>query len=172
MRTSSLEQIYRRLCHKQSRFSLCYYFFVKDYFKIIPSAFLILLKDSAVLMQKRQNTGWQDGNYSLVSGHLDGGESVTDALTREVKEEANISVNKKDLKLVHVMSKLSGDQERVDFFFVCENCRGEIKNAEPEKCEELKWFPIDKLPENTIPSVKEAIKNFQKGVFYSEFGWK
>jgi hypothetical protein len=42
---------------------------------------------------------------------------------------------------------------------------------EPHKCDDLRWFELNKLPENIIPYVKQAIDNIRNKKFYSEYGW-
>lgn len=42
---------------------------------------------------------------------------------------------------------------------------------EPDKCEEIKWFSINELPENMIDNGRIAIQNSKNHIFYSEFGW-
>ena len=59
---------------------------------IIPAVYLILERDNKILMLRRFNTGYCDGQYSLVAGHVDAGESVTTTMIREAREEANIVV--------------------------------------------------------------------------------
>jgi 8-oxo-dGTP diphosphatase len=145
-------------------------------FKIVPASYLILIKSNKILMLRRFNTGYQDGNYALVAGHLNGNESFQNAIIRESKEEANIILQPKDLSVAHVMNRydLQNDlelREKVDVFFVAKKWQGEIKNMEPNKCDDLSWFPIDKLPANTIPYIKKVISNVRKKIFYSEFGY-
>ncbi|MFC2142968.1 NUDIX domain-containing protein [Candidatus Aenigmatarchaeota archaeon] len=144
---------------------------MKDRFKLIPTAHLILIKDDKILLLRRYNTGYEDGNYSVVAGHLDGDETVMKAMKREAKEEAGIDIE--NLEIVHVMHRKSDDvsNERIDFFIRADEWIGEIKNMEPNRCDDLKWFDINELPKNTISYVKQAIENIQKGVFYSEHGW-
>ena len=48
----------------------------KKRFKLIPSVYIILVKDGKTLLLRRQNTGYEDGNYGLVAGHADGDESA------------------------------------------------------------------------------------------------
>lgn len=121
-------------------------------------------------MLLRQNTGWADGQYSLVAGHADGGEPMRAAIIREAREEAGIELKPEDLRMIHAMHLKSND-ERANFFFEADRWEGELENKEPHKCAELKWFPADKLPENTIPYVREAIQFCVVGVPYSELGW-
>jgi len=127
-------------------------------------------------MLRRFNTGFRDGKYSLIAGHLNGNESFTQTIIREAKEEANIILKPKDLETVHVINRFEPQnnvelRERVDVFFTAKKWQGKIKNLEPEKCDDLSWFPINKLPPNTIPYIRQAINNIRKKIFYSEFGY-
>lgn len=140
-------------------------------FKIFIAAYLMLVRDGQVLMLKRANTGYQDGNYSLIAGHLDGGETAKQSIIREAEEEAGLKLKESDLDVVHVMHRYRPEREYIDIYLRAENWSGEITNKEPEKCDELKWWPINKLPENIIPEVKLALANVQKKQFYGEFGW-
>ncbi len=139
-------------------------------FKLIPAVHLFLIKDDQILLSRRFQTGWEDGNYSVPAGHVDRNETATNAMAREVEEEVCIKINPEDLKMVHVMHRKS-TEERIDFFLLATKWSGDIRIGEPEKCDELKWFPTNNLPSNTIPYLKKAIENYQNKIFYSEFGW-
>ena len=143
---------------------------MKEKFKLIPSVYLLFRDGNKILLLRRANTGYEDGNYSLVAGHVDGNEPMTLAAVREAREESGVEIDPKDLVLKTVMHRIK-DDERVDFFFEPKKWVGEIKNMEPNKCADLTWFDINNLPENTIPYIREAIENYKSGIFYSEFGW-
>jgi 8-oxo-dGTP pyrophosphatase MutT (NUDIX family) len=131
---------------------------------------IFFLRENPVLLLRRANTGYEDGSYSVVAGHLDGGESVTQAAIREAQEEVGVLLRPADLTVVGVMHRVSND-ERVDFFLVATTWDGIPENHEPEKCSELRWCALDALPANTIPYVRTALENFRGGVWFAEFGW-
>lgn len=131
---------------------------------------LFFIQDDKILLLRRFNTGYEDGNYSVVAGHVDAGETVTQAAVREAHEEAGVRIQPGALQVIHVMNRKSFD-ERIDFFVRVTAWEGEIRNMEPEKCDDLSWFALASLPTNLIPYVRAAIQNYQQGSFYSELGW-
>ena len=143
---------------------------IKEHFKLIASVYLLFIKDGKILLLRRANTGYEDGNYGLVAGHLDEHEPLTETAIREAKEESGAIIRPADLKLKVFMHR-KGQDERMDFFFEVKKWQGEITNTEPEKCSDLSWFSLNNLPPNTIPYIKEAITCYQKGITHSEFGW-
>lgn len=132
---------------------------------------LFLVKDGKVLLLRRHNTGYEDGNYSVVAGHLDGGEEVLDAMIREAREEAGIEIAPGDMRVVGVMHRLSND-ERIDFFLSASDWTGEVRNMEPHKCDQLAWYDLEHLPENIIPYVRRALENFRAGTWFDSYGWE
>jgi 8-oxo-dGTP pyrophosphatase MutT (NUDIX family) len=142
----------------------------KTYFKLIPAVYLILVRGDKILMLRRFNTGYEDGNYSLVAGHVEENEPSIDALRREALEEAGIIIKPRDIKFVHLMHRKS-DNLRVDLFFEVSKWQGEVTNKEPNKCDDLSWFSINDLPINTIPYVRQVIDVYTRGIYYSEYGW-
>ncbi len=145
---------------------------MKERHSIICASYLFLLRDNEILLLRRFNTGYEDGNYSVPAGHVDKDESVSDTLVREAKEEINIDIDKKNIDLMHVMHRLATEtnDERLDFFFACKNWDGEIQNMEPHKCDDLSWHDINQLPDNIIPYIRDAILSSTKKLFFSEKG--
>jgi ADP-ribose pyrophosphatase YjhB (NUDIX family) len=138
---------------------------------------LFFFRENKILLLRRFNTGYEDGNYSVPAGHLDGGETVRMAAQREALEEIGIQIEVEDIAFAGVMHRKSDDakskpDERVDFFVQVKAWEGEPFNAEPDKCDELRWYDVDNLPENIIPYVKQAIQNFRDEVVFEEFGWE
>lgn len=143
-----------------------------DRFKTITDVHVFLKNDSdCILMLRRANTGYEDGNYSVIAGHLDGHEEVIGAAIREAKEEAGIEIRYIDIKVVGVMHRKEND-ERISFFLSASRWYGDIANMEPERCDDLSWFPICDLPVNTIPYIRRAIENWGNGLFFDSYGWR
>lgn len=144
----------------------------KEQFKLRAAVYLILIKNNNLLLLRRFNTGWEDGKYTLISGHLNGDETVSQAMARETKEETGIKVELENLHVVHVMHRYANDDfEYIDFFLTADKWKGEPKITEPDKCDEIGWFLLKKLPRNLLPHVRKAIDNYKNGVLFSEFGW-
>ena len=97
-------------------------------------------------------------------------------MIREAKEEAGIDIKEEDMEIIHTMHRNEmvnpvEIRERVDVFIKVEKWDGELQNMEPHKCDDLSWFSLNDLPENTIPYVKFALECIDKNIFYSEYGW-
>jgi ADP-ribose pyrophosphatase YjhB (NUDIX family) len=142
----------------------------KTRFKMIAAAYLLYVRRGKILMIRRFQTGYADGEYSLPAGHVEDGETLTECLIREAKEEVNVTVLAEDISLVHVMHRKSNDI-RIDFFFLTHRSGTTPKNMEEHKADDMRWFRMNDLPKNTVPYLRKAIEFYRKNIFYSEFGW-
>ena len=142
----------------------------EERYKFICAVYLLLIKENQILLLKRANTGYEDGKYSLVAGHMDGNETIKQAMMREAREEAGIIIYEEDIEIATFLHRKT-DPERFDFFLQCKKWNGEVENKEPDKCSELNWYDINNLPNNIIPCVKKAIENYQNNIMFDNFGW-
>ncbi|MFG3438493.1 NUDIX domain-containing protein [Nonomuraea sp. NPDC047897] len=121
-----------------------------------------------VLLGRRAGTGYGDGLWHLPSGHLEAGESVIGAAVRETREETGVALDPDDLTFVHVMHRAP---ERIGLFFAATRWRGEPYNAEPHKCSELGWWPLDRLPHDMVGYPEEALSHIRDGVPFALHEW-
>ena len=140
-------------------------------FSLVSAVHLFLLRRQQVLLLRRRNTGYEDGNYSVPAGHLDGGEQVIQAAIREVREEVGIEIAPEDLDVVGIMHRKAED-ERIDFFVAATRWAGEPRNCEPDKCDQLRWVDLNTLPESVIPYVRRALENYLAERWFDSFGWQ
>ena len=138
--------------------------------KQVSAVHLFLLDKDEILLLKRQNTGFHDGDFSLPAGHIEENESVFDTAIREGLEELGLKIFREDLEIVQVMHRKSV-ASRIDFFLRLNRVNGSIINNEPHKSAGLFWYKLQKLPENTIPYIRTAINNYQKKICFDTFGW-
>ncbi|WP_270181017.1 NUDIX domain-containing protein [Alkalihalobacillus sp. CinArs1] len=115
-------------------------------------AVIILNENNDVLLQKRKDVGL----WGIPSGHVEIGETVTEAAVREVKEETNLDVAVK--KLIGVYSEPSSqvfhypDGKVVHFITTCflaEIIGGDLRSNSDESLD-VKFFQASKLPENLL----------------------
>jgi len=130
---------------------------------------LFFFRENQILLLRRFNTGFRDGEYSIPAGHMDGGETVLEAAAREAEEEVGVRIEAGNMTFSTVMHRIE-DDERVDFFVHVHKWQGEPFNAEPDKCDDLRWVAMNDLPENTVPYIKQALKNHLNGVPFDEYG--
>lgn len=137
--------------------------------KVKLAAYVIPRRGDEVLLSLRKNTGYMDGYYSLVAGHVEENEATEDGAIREANEESGIQLSKDQLRFVYLMHRLSDipDDEYIDVFFEITAWQGDFTNNEPAKCERLDWVNINNLPENTIPCIQEVLKTYPAGKMYS-----
>lgn len=143
----------------------------KERFKAITAVHLLLFKGNSILLMRRHNTGYKDGQFSVPAGHIEAEETATQAAVRELWEEVGVVVMPTDMRFAHVMHRTE-NYESLDFFFASRNWEGTPEIREPDKCSEIGWFPVSTLPSNTVDYVKTALARYKNGLLYSEFGWE
>lgn len=143
--------------------------------QLVPAVHLFLFNAKGqLLMARRYNTGYEDGNYSVVAGHVEEHETVLEAARREAKEEVGIEIELEAFQFVHVMHRRREKvhlPDRVDFFVSAHEWEGALRNMEPNKCDDLRWVDMDQLPGNTISYVRAALNAVQTGKPITEYGW-
>lgn len=119
-----------------------------------------------ILLQKRSNC-WN----LAVGGHVERNESLKQAAIREAKEEIGIEICDKDIAFA-TCSYTKFEKIPYNFFyFTVKHFEGIPSIKEPGKCQELKWFCINDLPESIIGDVKITIDNYLSGNSFVELGW-
>lgn len=107
----------------------------------------IMNKKGEILLQKRAATKPRNPNrWAKTGGHVDSGESVEEAIQREVKEEIGIDVDKNQLQVIDVHKSRNPDNRyfAYNFIFVIDKKIEEFKLQE-EEVSEVKYFSIEEL---------------------------
>ena len=113
-----------------------------------------------ILLIKHINSG----HWSFPKGHVEEGETEVETAQREIKEETNLDfTNPKlfDIKAnVHMVYPNKDEVYYTDVVYVINDFYGELK---PDgESTELRFFDIDNLPENIMPTQIGYIERFVK----------
>ena len=130
---------------------------------IMAGAGVILLNDkNEMLLGRRTDNGYWD----YPAGSMELGESFEECARREVLEETGLACGK-----LEFLMDMSGEDSYYEYpngdkvylagiLYICRDFTGEMKVQEEEAYEQ-RFFPVDKLPENT-PPLKIKARIFEK----------
>ena len=104
-----------------------------------------------VLVQNRVDPEWP--GIAFPGGHIEKGESFTDAVIREVFEETGLSVY--DLQMCGIKDWIQEDGVRYIVFLYKTNRYTGTLNASEEG--DILWVPLDKLPELELAEGMESM---------------
>ncbi|HJT55565.1 MAG TPA: NUDIX domain-containing protein [Ktedonobacteraceae bacterium] len=110
---------------------------------------VIFDEQGRILLGHRRDTDW----WNLPGGGMEKGETVDEALCREVQEETGLEVEVR--QLVGVYSK--PQKQEVVLTFRCHITGGSIHAT--EEIIESKYFTPDALPRNTLPKHRQRVED-------------
>jgi 8-oxo-dGTP pyrophosphatase MutT (NUDIX family) len=131
---------------------------------------VFLIQQGKVLLMRRAGTGYADGELGLVAGHVDLGQTPTQSIVREVREEVGVIIDPVDLIPGSTMFRMSLEP-RVDIFFTCHTWTGTPAICEPGKCTELVWADPAQLPADAHDFLEQAWADAQNSRVLREFGF-
>jgi len=119
----------------------------------------LIIEEGRVLMQKRNHPPFV-GCWVLPGGHHDCGETVEQAVIREMKEELDILVTIEKLFGVYSDPKRDPRYCTVTLVFLLKKGKGKIKID--RESSEFRFFPLEKLPRKIGFDHKQIINDFKR----------
>ncbi len=119
----------------------------------------VIIQDRRILLIRHQKT---QGTYWLLpGGGVDYGETLPQALTREVKEETGLDIKVGQLLFVSDAIEPNLKRHIVNIFFQATVHNGEVKLGEEEVLREVKFCDLSSLSNLTLfPNIKEELTGF------------
>ncbi len=100
-----------------------------------------------ILLQDRVSSDWK--GYTLPGGHIEQGESVVDAVIREIREETGLTINDPSLCGIKQFPLKDGDYSNgryLVFLFEASSFSGELISSEEGKMYWINQNELDKIP--------------------------
>jgi len=120
--------------------------------KVVHVAAGIIVRNQQVFISKRSSEQHQGDKWEFPGGKVESGESVLEALTRELKEEVNLEVL--NAQTFHQLEFDYGDKVvQLDFYLV-DKFEGEGKGLEGQQ---TAWVNISELVNYTFPAANQII---------------
>ncbi|NRB24444.1 8-oxo-dGTP diphosphatase MutT [Shewanella sp.] len=113
---------------------------------------VIINADNQILLAKRLTHLHQGGKWEFPGGKVEAGESVTQALTRELKEEVDLTITA-TRSLMSISHDYPDKQVLLDIHWV--TCF--TGNAHGLEGQEVKWVPKSDLPNYDFPEANKPI---------------
>ena len=134
---------------------------------LIAAAYVILRRGDEVLLQQRAGTGYRDGYWAVLAGHVDPGESAHAAAVRAAHEEAGVTIDPAALRPLTALHRFERNgpavEQRVDFFFEATQWSDEASLQEADKASAMEWFALDALPDPVVPHELDLLWLLQDG---------
>lgn len=101
----------------------------------------LVYRDDEILLQNRIKKDWR--GYTLPGGHVEQGESITEAVKREMKEETGLDIY--EPKLCGVKQFPIDDGRYIVFLYKTDKFLGELISSDEGKMEWVKRSEIAKI---------------------------
>ncbi|HWR65280.1 MAG TPA: NUDIX domain-containing protein [Bellilinea sp.] len=117
-----------------------------DYIGVGVGAILVDSQGRLFLAKRGEKAKNERGRWEFPGGSVEYGETLVEALKREMFEEYGVEIAVGELLDVVDHILLGEGQHWVSPTFICHILQGEPHIVEPEKCAAIGWFPPDSVP--------------------------
>jgi len=133
-----------------------------DYIGVSAGAFIINSKGEILLSKRSKNTRNEHGKWEAPGGQVHFGETREQAIKREIREELGIEIE--IIRVLNVADEIlkKDKQHWLPTTFLVKIKRGKPKIMEPEKCDEIGWFSLNKIPRNLSYITSLDLKEYRK----------
>ncbi|MBX7255005.1 MAG: NUDIX domain-containing protein [Candidatus Hydrogenedentes bacterium] len=116
----------------------------------------VIVEDGKLLMVR--HVKGNESYWLLPGGGVDYGESLTEALERELVEEASVKIRVGDLVLANDSIAPDRSRHTVNLYFEAEIVSGVIQRGIDERVVEVRFIPLDELSSiRVFPDVREPL---------------
>jgi 8-oxo-dGTP diphosphatase len=134
----------------------------QDYIGVGVGALIFDENDKVFLAQRGPEARNERGTWEFPGGSVSYGETLEEAIVREIDEEYGMRIRVGELLDVidHLLPEEG--QHWVSPTFVAKHVSGEARILEPHKCTGIGWFTLDTLPAPLSVVSAQNVKNYVK----------
>jgi len=120
-------------------------------------------KGNVVMSLRGKNCKDENHRWDIGGGGVDVGEKLTDAVRREIKEEYNATTRKIEYIGFREVHRIQDGKKThwIAFDFKVLVNPKTIRNSEPHKFDEVRWFALDTLPRNLHSQLHGFMKKYR-----------
>jgi 8-oxo-dGTP diphosphatase len=119
---------------------------------------LIVRRADRLLLARRAGVSYLPGHWGLPGGHVEPGETLAMAASREAMEEVGIRTDPGDLEPVGMARYVDGEAAGLDVFFTAETFHGEPRPV--SECDRVGWFDLAGLPDPILPWLPDSLHRY------------
>ena len=135
-----------------------------DYIGVGVGAILVNEEGGVFLARRGPKAKNEQGLWEFPGGSVELGETLAQALQREMFEEYGIQISVG--QLVDVVDHILPQERQhwVSPSFICRILSGEPYIREPEKCTEIGWFEINQVPNELTQITRLNLEHFRQAL--------
>jgi 8-oxo-dGTP diphosphatase len=123
---------------------------------------VLLIDESGRLLLTLRRRPPEAGCWSIVGGKLDYLETLEECAAREALEEVGVTISIESLLCVTDHLIPAEGQHWVSPAYLAHVSSSDTRNREPDKTQEVRWFPQDALPPNLTITARNAIQAYKQ----------
>jgi len=125
---------------------------------------LIVENGKVLLVKRSKDSHSEPGKWARPGGRIELREKAEDAVVRECREEIGVDI---EVLGFHDMSEHFSKDHWIALGYLARIVKGTPKNLEPDKHDEVKWWPLDDLPE-LASFTKDAVEKYKTNNFLNK----
>lgn len=127
---------------------------------------VILLRSNEILLGRRAGI-FGHGTWGLPGGRLRQGETLLEAAARELEEE--VGVIAENLRIVAIADATMENNFQLQIGVEVAEWKGSPSIKEPDKCDQLEFFPLSAIPTELFVASSPIIKRYGESKLYVAF---